>query len=206
MRKLKALAAVECLQPGSVFRIELDMFITEDDVYRLCKMRSDMPDYAKIDSKSFLKAVPDPTSILFFYVLPEAHRSKSRNTFELDVKTNRRVSTNSIGNLKTSINTSLRFDSTMHTLKPQSPCVKNDTRNNGRSTRQIDNITSNSKINSHIRSTIMKGNDNNATKKRVSVEISNIKGIATSLDPYKARAGVNLYQTKSRMRELNSPK
>jgi len=204
VRKLKSLAAVDCLQPGASFKLDLDLFITEDDVYKLCKLRSDMPDYTRAESKAFLKAVPDPASILFFYVLPESHRSKSRNTFELEAKSNRRVSTNSISNLKNSGNTSLRFDSTMHTLKPQSPCVKQEARNNGRSSRQIDNITSNSKISSQIRSTIMKASDGNCAKKRVSVDHAGIKGLATSLDPHKARAGVNLYQTKSRMRTLSS--
>lgn len=175
-------------------------------MYRLCKLRSDMPDYSRSDSKAFLKQVPDPTSILFFYVLPEPQiKSKPRMTFELEVRNNnRRVSANSINNLKQSINTSLRFDSTMHTLKPQSPCVKHEIQNNCRTTRNIDNITSNSKMNSQIRSTIMKISDSNCVRKRSSVDNSAIKGLASSLDPYRSKASVNLYQTKSRIRKLTS--
>ena len=194
---------MDCLPPGTVFRIELDMLITEDDVYRLCKMRSDMPEYSKLESRTFLKAVPDPTSTLFFYVLPDQSRSKSRNNLELDSKNIRRISTASIGNMKTSGSSSLRFDSTANTLKPQSPTPKPRTNNIGWSPRKVDNITSNIKLSSQIRSTILKANEAVA-KKRVSVDRPAIKGLATSLDPYKVRPGVNLYQTKSKMRELSS--
>lgn len=204
--KLKRLATIDCIAPGTVFRLELDLFITEDDVYRLCKMRIDMPDYSKTDSKAFLKCVPDPTSVLFFYVLPDfGAKQKPRMTFELEARNTRRVSTNSISNLKQS-GTSLRFDSTMHTLKPQSPCTKGEARNTSKSMRHIDNITSNSKISSQIRSTIMKMSDasTNNIKKRISVDKAAVKGLAASVDPFKTRAGINLYQTKSRMRKLKS--
>lgn len=205
MRKLRSLRSIDNLAANSFFKLELDIFITEDDVFSLSKTRSEMPDYSLGESRAFLKAVPDPTSALFFFVVPvSSSKLKPRRTIESDSRSQIRNSNALINSAKqTSISMSLRFDSTMHTLKPQSPPPKKSSRNI-KKVANPDHNTSNSKMQAQMRSTISKINDTSASKQRFSFEKVTVKGLASSLDPDRNKQGFNLYQNKSRICRLIS--
>lgn len=175
------------------FRLDLDLFITEDDVVKLCELRSDMPDYSKFDSNSFLKSVPDPTSVLLFYVHPENNGIiKPRKTIEFEVRSHYRGFNNSTPNIRPgSVNKSLRCDSTIHTIKPPSPPIKQNSRR-WKNTKNPENITSNRKIQTPLTSTIVRVAESGCIKKHLSVE------------PYKKKQGTNIYLDKSRICEFSS--
>ena len=204
---MKSLDTAEHLPPNTLFKIDLDLFITEDSIARICKLRTNINEIVKVESKSFLKTMPDPTSMLLFYVLPaDDRKNKPRRTFELDLRKQQRTSNSSTSHTKKgSINSTLRFDSTMHTIKQQSPPTKPGPRNS-KILRKPGNSTSNGKLQSQMRSTIMKMADNGDLKYRPSLDGNNVKGLATSQDPYKHKQGLNLYQVKSKLCELISNK